>query len=248
MLIIEINGKEKRVPTKHSELSLKKFSEIWKVLRKYDTSDKEEELDRDITDEEMTKSIQQEFDLTFELVSTLLEITIEEAKAMDFDVAMKITDIFNDTMLSEKHEKDMQGISFEHNGVDYYYPTLALNDLSFGEYAEMKQCEQILGKDVANRFDYLPRQMAILCKKKGEAKGEYDVTERENEFKGVTTDKALQFAFFLLKWTRNLQDNIQAYTENPQTFIQKCPILSTDTGGLIKYMMSLKTAYLPQEA
>lgn len=246
MLNIEINGEQRSIPTKHNELPLSKFCEIWKVLRKYDVD--KADLDREMSDEQIEEGITQEFDLTTELVAVLLDISIEDAKAVDFGVAMQITDIFNNDMLNEKHEDDMQGVSFKVGEELFYYPSLELNDLTFGEYAEMKQCEQILGKDVGNRFDYIPRQMALLCKKKNEKKGDYDVSKREELFKTITTDKALMFAFFLLKWTNNLHSNIQTYMDSQEEFIAKLPILSMDTVGLTKFMTSLKMAYLPKEA
>ena len=88
-----------------------------------------------------------------------------------------------------------------------------MRESTFGEYAEVKQLETLFGQDGENKFDYIKRQMAILCRRKGEVYDSYNIDEREKEFEGLTMDKVMGFSFFLSRRIMKLQKDFKIYSK-----------------------------------
>ena len=190
MIIVEVNGIEKHIPSKYSEMEVKEFIGYWKILQKYDLEQEDDIIKRD----------SDELDCTQEIVAMMLGLSQEEMMLIPYDKASEVIRIFNNMLNADSFDKDYSGWTFVHNGEGYYFPKLSLDKMTFGEYAEVKQLEVIIGKDVSNRFDFIPQQMAILCRKSGEGKNDYNREEREKEFETLTMDIVMRFAFFLSKW------------------------------------------------
>jgi hypothetical protein len=204
MIIVEVDGKEVKIPSKYSDMKVSEFTGFWKILNKYDLTQEDDIIKRD----------SDEMDCTIEIVAKLLNIPLTEADNIPYDKASEVINIFNNMMNNEKYDDDYSGQAFVHNGESYYFPKMSLDKMTFGEYAEVKQIEVILGKEVDNRFDFIPQQMAILCRRAGEGKNDFDRGKREKEFESLTMDVIMQFAFFLSKWNKRLSQNTQIFTEN----------------------------------
>ena len=187
MIIVEVDGRRVEIPSKYSEIKVTEFTKLWKVLNKYDLTQEEDEIKRGID----------EMDCTIEVCAMLLGISREEANGLPYDKASEIIGIFNGLLSEDNQEDDYSGWSFVHYGEGYYFPKLSLDKMTFGEYAEVKQIESMLGKNVDDRFDFIPQQMAILCRKSGEGKNDFDRDERTKEFETLTMDIVMKFAFFL---------------------------------------------------
>ena len=164
MLQISVNNKTVEVPQHFSEMSIEYFSGYWKILQKHYI---EEEDSVDV-------QIQKEADVTTELVGYMLGLTEEETKNIDIEQAFEVIDVINNQLNKEKPDKYVMD-SFIWNGERYYFPSDLMESSSFGEYAEIKQIEQIWGSYEANKFDYITRQIAILCRKAGDKYDTYDI-------------------------------------------------------------------------
>jgi len=206
MIIIEVDNKKVKIPSKYSEITVKDFTTYWKILQKYDLLQEDDIIKRD----------SDEVDCTLEIVANLLGIDKKDVNRIPYDKANEVIKVFNAMLESENFKDDYDSWCFVHNGESYWFPKLSLDKMTFGEYAEVKQLETILGKDVANRFDFIPQQMAILCRKKDEGKYDYDREEREKEFNNLTMDIVMRFAFFLSKWNQILNKSILISTERGQ--------------------------------
>lgn len=211
MLIIKVNEKEVEVPTKYEEITVKEFTELWKILQKYDLTQEEDEVKRGVD----------EMDCTYEVVAKLLDIDLMDIDKVPYDKALEVISVFNNMLNSDRIDKDLSEWSFVHNDEAYYFPKVSLDKMTFGEYAEVKQIEAILGKEVENRFDFIPQQMALLCRKHKEEKGSYNMQERIKEFESLTMDKVMNFAFFLSKWNQTLSQSILISTANRQEQAKK---------------------------
>jgi hypothetical protein len=197
MIIVEVDGVKKEVPSSYTEMKVSDFIGYWKILHKYDLTQEDDIIKRD----------SDEMDCTLEIVARMLDVNPKEAIHLPYDKCNEIVGIFNNMLNREKFDADYSGWSFVHNGESYWFPKLSLDKMTFGEYAEVKQLEAIIGKDVANRFDFIPQQMAILCRRKNEKKEEVNREEREKDFESLTMDIIMRFAFFLSKWNKTLSQS-----------------------------------------
>lgn len=220
MIILEVDGKEKRIPQSYKEIKVKDFKGLWNVLYEYDLEDEDE-----------TIRAANEIKCGVSVLALLLGIRSDQARRIDFDQAQKVLGLFNNMLDSEKFEDSYEGSDFVFEGEAYYFPKLTLDKLSFGEYSEVKQIESLLNKDVKGKFDYIARQMAILCKKHGEGKTDYDVDDREQLFENLPMDVVMKFAFFLSKWNKRYGTNILTSMEKEQALEKKSPELLKATDG-----------------
>ena len=79
----------------------------------------------------------------------------------------------------------------------YFFPKDNMKKNTFGDYIEATQLDMNVEKLTNGRFDVLPEQMAILCRKYDEEYDEELIPEKTEKFKKLTMDIVLEFAFFL---------------------------------------------------
>ena len=118
---------------------------------------------------------------------------------------------------NDKFESEWGSHRFTHKGETYYFPQADFNEMTFGEYATLKQYEQVLSKDNDKRFDFIPEQIALVCRKKDEEKESYDLKERAELFKDITMDVVMRLTFFLHKRTETLRYLTQIYSKETKT-------------------------------
>ena len=86
MIIVKVGDKKIKIPESYSEITIKEFTQIWKILHKYETIPLAE--GEEYNDTQKLKMENNERDVTFMLVSHLLGLTKEETKQVDFLAAM----------------------------------------------------------------------------------------------------------------------------------------------------------------
>jgi len=98
---------------------------------------------------------------------------------------------------------------FEFEGDVYLFPKEFLKRNTFGDYIESTHLDNTIKIMKNGKFDILPEQMAILCRRIDE---EYDddlIPEKTERFKQLTMDIIWEFSFFLtmqsVKLTRTFQ-------------------------------------------
>lgn len=214
MIVIQVGDRQVKIPQSYKELSLGDFNELWKIICKYNL-----DTDRD-TEEEIDMLVEDEINLTKELVAKLLKLSTEDVDKMDYEQASKVVDVFNHMMANEKFEGEWGQHRFEHKGETYYFPTYQFEGMTFGEYATIKQYEQALAKEDGQRFDIIPEQMAYCCRKKGEEKESYDLKERAELFKDIKMDIVMKLTFFLHNRISGLQKVIQMCSKEQKTVQQ----------------------------
>lgn len=210
MLVIKVNNEEKKIPQSYRELKLNDFQRLWKILCKYNINepDTEEELDNKIIDE---------INLTKEITAELLKLKPSDVDKLDYTQCQEVITVFNHMLETDKFESEWGSYSFNHKGETYYFPQADFKTMSFGEYATLKQYEQVLSKDTDKRFDFIPQQIALVCRKKGEEKDTYDLEERAKLFGDIKMDVVMRLTFFLHKRIETLQHLTQIFSKEKKT-------------------------------
>ena len=122
-------------------------------------------------------------------------------KFVDMEQVAQVINTIN--ILTEEYKpKGMK--SFEFDGETYYFPSEFLKDNTYGDFIEATQLDMYIESMKNGRYDVLPEQMAILCRKIGEEYNEDKIVEKAEKFKQLTMDIVFEFAFFLTKRNENL--------------------------------------------
>ena len=134
----------------------------------------------------------------------------EDIKKVD---ANKITEVINTIgVLTEEYEP--KGIkSFDLDGDEYSFPSEFLKNNTFGDYIESTQLDMTIESMKNGRYDVLPEQMAILCRREGESYDEDLIPEKTERFKKLKMDTIYEFAFFLTNQSLILNRNLSMYSE-----------------------------------
>lgn len=234
MLVISVDNKEVTIPQSYSELKLNEWTKIWKILCSNN-------IKSDVTTEEgVEELVVNEIKLTKEIVAQLLGLTPKDVDRLDYTQCEEVIGVFNHMLNTDLFDtKDGWGdTEFTHKGETYHFPKNNFEDMSFGEYASLKQYETQLENDELKRFDIIPEQMAYCCRKKGEKKESYDLDKRAKLFQDVPMDIVMKLTFFLHKRINSLQAVTQIYLDKETKIAQQkeLDISSKDMGGLIQYI------------
>ena len=211
-----------QVPTDWDEITLKHWGELAYIIKKHqDTSKlKENSLDdrfkmEGIEVDEMEKLTEQvtflnELHLNRDIFCYLSGLDREDMKYVDMQqVAMVINTI---GILTEEYEpKGMS--SFEFEGETYHFPSEFLRKNTYGDFIEATQLDMYIDSMRGGRYDVLPEQMAILCRKAGEEYDEDKIDEKAEKFKKLTMDIIFEFAFFLTNRNGSLLKHSNTYLE-----------------------------------
>ena len=208
MLIIEIDGKEKEIPSDWNEMTLEYYCGIYEILQKYkrtEEQDKNDE-DKDLTKFFFTQEIKMYNDL-FCYMTGMSKENVKKVKTEEIEAVISSLD----NILEEYKPKGMTNFEFE--GDIYYFPMNFFRQGTFGEYIESTQLEMNTEYLKNGRFDILPEQMAILCKSVDEEVDLDNIDEKAKAFKRLTMDIVWEFAFFLNRQTSNSLNVIQTFLE-----------------------------------
>jgi len=214
MLVLSLNNKEVKIPQSYNELTLENFQQLWKILCKYNLTNPD-------TDDELDNRVLDEINLTKELCAKLIGLSPKDVDKLDYTQCQQVVDVFNNMLDGDKFESEWGSHEFTHNGETYYFPQPDFKTMTFGEYATLKQYEQVLSKDNDKRFDFIPEQIALCCRKKDEEKESYDLGERAKLFKDITMDVVMRLTFFLHKRIETLQHLTQIYSKETKTVQQE---------------------------
>jgi hypothetical protein len=208
MLILEINGKEKEIPCQWEEMTIDYYCGIYQIINKYKKTEEQKE-------EEKEKNLEkfyfvQETKMYKELFSYMTEIPMEMVDQANMSDVEKVINSLDNIM--KKYEP--KGIdSFTYDNEIYYFPFEFMKTGTFGDYIEANQLELSTKYLKNGRFDILPEQMAILCKKVDEEVDLDNIDEKAKKFKNLTMDIVWEFSFFLSKRTIKSLSVIQTFSE-----------------------------------
>ena len=118
-------------------------------------------------------------------------------------------------LLKEYEPKNIESFNFE--GEKYFFPKEFLKRNTFGDYIESTQLDMYVDIMKNGRFDVLPEQMAILCRRADEEYDDNIIQEKAEKFKQLKMDIVWEFGFFLtqqsVKLTRTFRMFLGKETE-----------------------------------
>ena len=206
MLNIEINNKEYNIPNKWEEMTLDYYCGIYEIIKKYQITEEEENSENDLTKYLANQENKMYRDL-FIYMTKIDEKTMKNVPISDVFAVIECLE----EIMEEYKPKGLDYFEFE--GDIYYFPLDFLRTGTFGDYIESQQLEMNTQYLKNGRFDILPEQMAILCKKVDEEVDLDDIDEKAKKFRGLTMDIVWEFSFFLNKRTLASLNVIKTFSE-----------------------------------
>jgi hypothetical protein len=211
-----------QVPTEWEEITLRHWGELAYIIKKHqDTSKlKENSLDSRFEVEglelgEMDKisatvAFYNEMHLNRDIFCYLSGLDREDMKYVDME---QVTMVINTIGILTEEYKPKGIKSFEFEGETYYFPSEFLRKNTYGDFIEATQLDMYIDSMRNGKYDVLPEQMAILCRKADEEYDEDKIEEKAEKFKELTMDIVFEFAFFLTQRTGKLVKHSSMYLE-----------------------------------
>ena len=106
--------------------------------------------------------------------------------------------------------------SFDFEGETYYFPSEFFKKETYGDFIESTQLNMYINDMENGRFDVLPEQMAILCRRIDEKYDDDAIAEKADKFRELTMDIIWEFSFFLTQQTVRLSKLSPTYLGKKQ--------------------------------
>tara|TARA_R110000772_G_scaffold265264_1_gene386576 strand:- start:138 stop:824 length:687 start_codon:yes stop_codon:yes gene_type:complete len=209
------------IPTEWKDITLGYWAELCSIISKHqkNTELKKEhhnkkysesnDLDKIIQDVEFIDSIS----LNKDIFCFMTGLNSKDINKVDLNQVNKVIEAVG--ILTEEYKP--KGIkSFDLDGETYYFPSEALRKNTYGDFIESTQLDMTIENTKNGRFDVLPEQMAILCRRIDEDYDEEDIPDKTKIFKKLTMDIVYEFAFFLTIQSRKLLKTSNMYLEKKE--------------------------------
>lgn len=152
----------------------------------------------------------QAIQLNKDLFGYMTGLNKEEMALVDINSVNKVVSVI-DTLIEEYKPKGIK--SFDYEDETYYFPSDYLKKNTYGDYIEATQLDMYIETMKHGKFDVLPEQMAILCKRIDEKYDDDIIPEKTEKFKNLTMDIIWEFGFFLTKQKKKLITLSSIYSE-----------------------------------
>ena len=200
MVEIKIQDTTYEVPTKWKDITLNWWCGLYTIINKYNKRDEE----GNVIEAEHTEV--QTLQLNRDIFMYLTGVNANDMKMLDMESVNAAVGTVGELL----QEYKPQGIDrFEFEGETYFFPKEFLKRSTFGDYIESTHLESTIKIMKHGRFDVLPEQMAILCRRAGEEYNDDEIPQKSDKFKELTMDIVWEFSFFLtmqsVKLTRTFQ-------------------------------------------
>ena len=202
------------IPVEWKDITVKYWGELSTIIKKHYSS-ANEQIDNNKKDthellkrplmEDLIKdnplNDSQVLKMNADIFSYITGLTKEETSLVDVSQITQVISLIN--KLTEEYKP--KGLSsFEFEGQTYYFPSEFFRKSTYGDFIESTQLDMYI-KDMENgRFDILPEQMAILCRRLDEEYDEEAISDKAEKFRGLTMDIIWEFSFFLTQQTERL--------------------------------------------
>jgi len=205
MRTIIVNEQEIDVPTGWNNIRFDRFNEFSKLINSQRT---EEEFNKEFEhlDEEI-RSLEWSLEnvrMNTKLACFWTGLSEEEISMCNIEEVEEILtsmDFLNESYVPVAIDK------FKFKGVEYFLPKPGMVEENFGTFIEAEQVEINNKRLEKGDLSALPKQIAILCKKKGEEKGiinESVIKKRANAFKKMDMATIWDVGFFLTQHESSL--------------------------------------------
>ena len=220
MVEIKIQDKSYEIPTKWSDITLEYWCGLYNIINKYNKRDKEgNPIEAEHTKVETLRMYK-------DIFIYLTKINENKMNFLDVDSVTNAVNTFS-SLLEEYKPKGIN--SFVHNEETYYFPKEFLKRSTFGDYIESTHLESTIKMMKHGRFDVLPEQMAILCRKTGEEYDDDVIPQKTEQFKKLTMDVVWEFSFFLTMQSVKLTKTFQTFLVKQEAEEAKVESLQLDS-------------------
>ncbi len=202
MIEIKIQNDSYDIPTEWRDMTLRYWCGLYAVINKYNERDEDGNLI------EVEHSDVQTLKINRDIFMYLTGI--KESQMQELDI-QSVTDAVNVFSGAVTEYKPLGVDKFQQDGETYYFPKEFLKRNTFGDYIEATHLESTVKIMKHGRFDILPEQMAILCRKSGEEYDDDVIPAKTEKFKELTMDIVWEFAFFLTQQSVRLTKTFQMF-------------------------------------
>ena len=199
MVEIKIQDKKYDIPTDWSDITLEWWCGLYQIISR--GVNKEDGSEIEMSDVEVLK-------MNRDMFMYMTKIDLNTMNTLDMDSVNQAVSIVSN-LLQAYEPKNIDKFEFE--GETYYFPKEFLKRNTFGDYIESTHLDNTIKIMKNGKFDVLPEQMAILCRK---AEEEYDddlIPEKTERFKQLTMDIVWEFSFFLTTQSVKLYQTFQTF-------------------------------------
>jgi hypothetical protein len=209
------------IPTDWEDITLEHWSKLSTIIKKHQKNSdlrKESHKDKykDFDDVEKILEDVEFFDniaLNKDIFCFLSGLSKDDMKRVDMKQVNKVIDTIG-ALTEDYKPKGLK--SFELDGETYYFPSEALRKNTYGDFIESTQLDMTIEHMENGRFDVLPEQMAILCRRIDEEYDDEAIPEKTKKFKKLTMDIVYEFAFFLTIQSNKLLKISNMYSERKE--------------------------------
>ena len=202
------------IPVEWKDITVKYWGELSTIIKRhYTEASTEDEIKNnerheliktpllsDLTKEKRLND-SQTLKMNYDIFTYITGLTKKEASMIDVSKITQVISLIN--KLTEEYSP--KGIKhFEFEGEEYFFPSEFFKKQTYGDFIESTQLDMYI-KDMENgRFDILPEQMAILCRREDEEYDDDAIPDKAEKFRGLTMDIIWEFSFFLTQQTERL--------------------------------------------
>tara|TARA_R100001086_G_scaffold140116_1_gene73506 strand:- start:3523 stop:4203 length:681 start_codon:yes stop_codon:yes gene_type:complete len=202
MVEIKIQDNSYSIPTQWKDITLEWWCGLYFIIKKYVNKDEE----GNVVESAMPEV--ENLKLNKEIFMYLTKVDEATMKTLDIDsVNAAVTTV--STLMEEYKPKGIRKFEFE--GETYYFPEEFLRRNTFGDYIESTHLDSTIDIMKHGKFDILPEQMAILCRKAGEEYDDEAIPDKAEKFKQLTMDLIWEFSFFLTTQSVKLAKTFQMF-------------------------------------
>ena len=217
-------GEEKRdivIPTEWKDMTLEYWCGMTTIIKShFDKAQLRKNSQENNKDEDHTlKYLEfaedqledfQNLQLNKDLFCFMTNLDKESINLISIDSVTEVISVL-DSLVEEYNPKGIS--SFECEGETYFFPHEFLKRNTYGDYIESTQLDMQIDTMKHGKFDVLPEQMAILCRKIGEEYDDDKIIEKTKMFRNLKMDIVWEFSFFLTQRNINLAKLSSMYLE-----------------------------------
>ena len=222
MIEIKIEDKSYEIPTEWKDITLRYWCGLYEIINKYSKKDEEGNIiEEEHKEVELLK-------MNRDIFMYLTGLNQSQMNRLDVESVNSTVDTFS-SLLSQYEPKGIE--KFEFDGDEYLFPKEFLRRNTFGDYIESTHLDSTIEIMKNGRFDVLPEQMAILCRKAGEEYDDDAIPEKTEKFKELSMDYVWEFSFFLTMQSVRLTRTFQMFlgkTEE-EVEVEKIKFLQLDS-------------------
>tara|TARA_R100001163_G_scaffold16465_1_gene14873 strand:+ start:2172 stop:2852 length:681 start_codon:yes stop_codon:yes gene_type:complete len=215
MIQIKIQEDTYDIPTEWKDMTVEYWCGLYSIINQYNKRDEEGNIIEE--DHSQVKILKMNRDI-FMYLTGLAQSDMEK---LDIDSVNAAITAFSGAL----EEYKPQGIDkFEFEGETYFFPKEFLKRNTFGDYIESTHLESTIKIMKHGRFDVLPEQMAILCRKAGEEYDDDVIPSKTDSFKKLTMDIVWEFSFFLTMQSVKLTRTFQMFLGKTEEEVEEAKI------------------------